>query len=240
MKRCSITSARYTTMLQNYVAPELQHRNVVNDFVWMQDGSPPHVTTSVRQAPQQQFGDGVMSSEEDKIRDAECIDSLVCAELPDATRHPELHNIVKSSMIHGPCGELNRNSPCMSDGVCSKGFPKPFQAETKENVNGYPLYRRRDDGNFIVIKGHAIDNRWVVPYNPYLSKKYNAHINVEVCSSIKSVKYLFKYVYKGHDAAKVVLEESGDRTLMWDEIKCFLNARYVSAPEAAWRLYVWK
>ncbi|XP_035211851.1 uncharacterized protein LOC118185980 [Stegodyphus dumicola] len=111
-------------------------------------------------------------AEEDKIRDAECIDSLVCAELPDATRHPELHNIVKSSMIHGPCGELNRNSPCMSDGVCSKGFPKPFQAETKENVNGYPLYRRRDDGNFIVIKGHAIDNRWVVPYNPYLSKKY--------------------------------------------------------------------
>ncbi|XP_035210894.1 uncharacterized protein LOC118185179 [Stegodyphus dumicola] len=177
-----------------------------------------------------------LAEEEDKIRDAECIDSLVCAELPDATRHPELHNIVKSSMIHGPCGELNRNSPCMSDGVCSKGFPKPFQAETKENVNGYPLYRRRDDGNFIVIKGHAIDNRWVVPYNPYLSKKYNAHINVEVCSSIKSVKYLFKYVYKGHDAAKVVLEESGDRTLMWDEIKCFLNARYVSAPEAAWRL----
>ncbi|XP_035207699.1 uncharacterized protein LOC118182463, partial [Stegodyphus dumicola] len=170
-------------------------------------------------------------AEEDKIRDAECIDSLVCAELPDATRHPELHNnIVKSSMIHGPCGELNRNSPCMSDGVCSKGFPKPFQAETKENVNGYPLYRRRDDGNFIVIKGHAIDNRWVVPYNPYLSKKYNAHINVEVCSSIKSVKYLFKYVYKGHDAAKVVLEESGDRTLMWDEIKCFLNARYVCLP----------
>ncbi|XP_035204942.1 uncharacterized protein LOC118179893 [Stegodyphus dumicola] len=101
-------------------------------------------------------------AEEDKIRDAECIDS---------TRHPELHNIVKSSMIHGPCGELNRNSPCMSDGVCSKGFPKPFQAETKENVNGYPLYRRRDDGNFIVIKDHAIDNRWVVPYNPYLSKK---------------------------------------------------------------------
>ncbi|XP_035233478.1 uncharacterized protein LOC118205293 [Stegodyphus dumicola] len=148
-----------------------------------------------------------------------------------------LHDIVKSSMIHGPCGELNRNSPCMSDGVCSKGFPKPFQAETKENVNGYPLYRRRDDGNFIVIKGHAIDNRWVVPYNPYLTKKYNAHINVEVCSSIKSVKYLFKYVYKGHDAAKVVLEESGDRTLMWDEIKCFLNARYVSAPEAVWRLF---
>ncbi|KFM66202.1 hypothetical protein X975_22709, partial [Stegodyphus mimosarum] len=24
---------------------------------------------------------------------------------------------------------------------------------------------------------------------------------------------------------------------MWDEIKCFLNARYVSAPEAVWRLF---
>jgi hypothetical protein len=43
----------------------------------------------------------------------------------------------------------------------------------------------------------------VVPYNPYLSLFFNCHINVEVCSSIAIVKYLYKYVYKGHDRAQV-------------------------------------
>jgi hypothetical protein len=38
-----------------------------------------------------------------------------------------------------------------------------------------------------------------VPYNLYLSTKYHAHINVEICTTIKAVKYLYKYVYKGHD-----------------------------------------
>ncbi len=43
--------------------------------------------------------------------------------------------------------------------------------------------------------GFAFDNRWVVPYNPYLSLFFNCHINVEVCSSVAAVKYLYKYVY---------------------------------------------
>jgi hypothetical protein len=47
------------------------------------------------------------------------------------------------------------------------------------------------------------DNTHVVPYNPYLSLTFNAHINVEVCASLKSVKYLFKYIHKGHDRADV-------------------------------------
>ena len=41
-----------------------------------------------------------------------------------------------------------------------------------------------------------IDNRSVVPYNPYLTR---AHINVEECSSLKVVKYLYKYIFKGSD-----------------------------------------
>jgi hypothetical protein len=51
--------------------------------------------------------------------------------------------------------------------------------------------------------GFAFDNRWVVPYNSYLSLFFNCHINVEVCNSIVVVKYLYKYVYKGHDRAQV-------------------------------------
>jgi hypothetical protein len=43
----------------------------------------------------------------------------------------------------------------------------------------------------------------VVPYNSYLSLLFNYHINVEVCTFIATVKYLYKYVYKGHDRAQV-------------------------------------
>ena len=58
-------------------------------------------------------------------------------------------------------------------------------------------------GQCVMKNGIPLDNRYVVPYNPYLSVKYNAHINVEICNSIKSCKYLYKYVYNGPDMASV-------------------------------------
>ncbi|CAF4560566.1 unnamed protein product [Rotaria sp. Silwood2] len=73
--------------------------------------------------------------------------------------------------------------------------------------------------------------------------KYDAHINVEVCATVKSIKYLFKYVYKGHDCANINLVRSApdgvmsSTTLEWDEIKAHLDATYVSSPEAVWRLF---
>jgi hypothetical protein len=56
-----------------------------------------------------------------------------------------------------------------------------------------------------------LDNRWVVPYNPYLIRTFNCHINVEACNNIKSVKYLFKYIYKGHDRSSVAVRENGKK-----------------------------
>ncbi|GFT35816.1 uncharacterized protein TNCV_2791921 [Trichonephila clavipes] len=95
-------------------------------------------------------------------------------------------------MIHGPCGTLNSSSPCMADGKCTKNFPKDMNNDTVTNVDGYPIYRRRNPENggqsFIKNINNTdidIDNRWVVPYSPLLSKTYNAHINVEFCSSVK-------------------------------------------------------
>nr|XP_047129329.1 uncharacterized protein LOC105848913 [Hydra vulgaris] len=168
----------------------------------------------------------------DKLETAEDIDSLISAEIPDPAVDPELFEIIKSCMIHGPCGILNPNSPCMKDGKCTKKFPKEFNPHTVAIFNGYPRYRRVDNGRIVNIKGYQVDNRWVVPYNPWLSKKYQAHINVEACMTIKSVKYLYKYIYKGHDCANVVINEQVNH----DEINTFLNCRYVSAPEALWRI----
>ncbi|XP_065640398.1 uncharacterized protein LOC136072928 [Hydra vulgaris] len=142
---------------------------------------------------------------DDKLETSQDIDNLICAEIPDPIVNCELYDIIKTCMIHGPLAVHN----------------------------GYPRYRRRDNGLVINIKGNNVDNRWVVPYNPWLSKKYQAHINVEACMSVKAVKYLYKYIYKGHDCANVLINEQVNH----DEINTFLDCRYVSAPEALWRIF---
>ncbi|XP_035713810.1 uncharacterized protein LOC118438127 [Folsomia candida] len=171
----------------------------------------------------------IILKDSDKPKTVELIDKIVCAEIPNKETHPRLYDVVTTNMIHGPCDNINSKSPCLVAGKCSKGFPKAFQHETLANVNGYPFYRRRNLVPVVTNKNIEIDNRWVVPYNPYLSLKYNCHINVEICASIRSVKYLFKYAYKGHDCAKVELRI--------DEIKTHVDSRYVSPPEAAWRIF---
>jgi hypothetical protein len=151
--------------------------------------------------------------EHDKLRSCDDYDNFISAELPDKYAEPDLWKIVTKFQIHGPCGSLvpdPSKCPCMESGVCSKRFPKEFCEVTRDSADGYPVYRRRDDGRFVekrVAPGPSgvvrLDNRWVVPYNRLLSLKYNCHLNVEYCASIKSVKYLHKYVYKGHDRAMI-------------------------------------
>ena len=128
----------------------------------------------------------------DKPRTPADVDRATCAELPDETdpQQAELFQIVSTSLFHGPCGLFNREAPCTDDqGVCSKGFPFDFCDATVLLADKYPTYRRRDDGRQIERRGVLLDNRWVVPYNPYLTRKFAAHINVHVCTSIRAVKY---------------------------------------------------
>jgi ATP-dependent DNA helicase PIF1 len=172
----------------------------------------------------------------DKPRTPADIDSMVCAEIPCQTTHPELYETVVSFMLHGPCGTANPTAPCMQDGKCKKGFPKPFIDETLPEVDGYPMYRRRNNGITVHKNGHVFTNAHVVPYNAILSAKFNCHINVEIATSITAVKYLFKYVYKGHDRASITMvnhEGSGEI----DEISQHQDSRYVSAAESCWRIF---
>ncbi|GLT72836.1 hypothetical protein SLA2020_447350 [Shorea laevis] len=85
------------------------------------------------------------------------------------------------------------------DGSCKNHYPKQFCDETTIDNDSFPRYRWRDNGASAKVRGHNLDNRWVVPYNPYLLAKFDSHINVEICSTIKAMKYLYKYIYKGHD-----------------------------------------
>ncbi|XP_058784626.1 uncharacterized protein LOC131659455 [Vicia villosa] len=168
------------------------------------------------------------------------IDKIISVEIPDKDRDPELYKIVSSLMIHGPCDAQNRNSPCMQKGKCTKRFPRKFVDATVIDAEGYPIYRRRDDGGFIQKGESFVDNRYVVPYNKQLLLKYNAHINVEWCNQSRSIKYLFKYVNKGHDRVTIGFYTGAndkDNAELIDEIKMYYDCRYLSACEASWRIF---
>ena len=125
-------------------------------------------------------------------------------------------------MMHGPCGALNRNCLCTKGREsCKNHYPWTFCDATLQGKDSYPVYRWRDNGRKEKVYEHDLDNRWVVPYNPYLLCLFNCHINVEACESIKAVKYLFKYIYKGHDRASVAVREADkeDNEGNIDEIK---------------------
>ena len=83
-------------------------------------------------------------------------------------------------------------------------------------------------------KGRVIDNRWIVPYSPYLLLKYQCHINVECCLSVRGVKYLYKYVHKGPDRAMVALHTAGDAL---NEIALYRDMRSMGSAEGCWRTF---
>lgn len=115
-----------------------------------------------------------------------------------------------------------------------------FLETTTETEDGFPNYKRPDNHRTCSKRVHnrdiEVDNRWVVPYNPHLLGKYDCHINVEICSSVKAVKYLYKYITKGVDRGAAVIEED-DNQQNNDEIQNYIDCRYVCAPEACWRIF---
>jgi hypothetical protein len=163
-------------------------------------------------------------------------DRVISAELPDKHKYPELYAMVVKHMMHGPCGVLKPKNVCMQEGKCKCRYPREFNQTTVQGKDSYPLYRRRKDGSSAKVRGQMLDNRWVVPYNPYLLRMFNCHINVEVCSSIKAVKYLYKYIYKGHDHTSFNIDIP-DAQGNIDDIKRFIDARWVTPPEVMWRIF---
>jgi hypothetical protein len=184
-------------------------------------------------------------AKDDKIRHPEMIDKTIWAEIPPES-DPILYNIVKKNMIHGPCGRDNPKSPCMDGNICTKQYPKDFVTHSTFTPKGGNLYRRRckEDGgctlSIVMTKDRdtrkptQIDNRLIVPYNPILLKIFNCHINLEsVHNEFSSIKYLFKYIFKGQDVAlmQLKMEETGD------EVECFQCLKYTNTSQAVHDIY---
>ena len=165
-----------------------------------------------------------------KLLTPDTVDNVIWARWPDPESHPLLFDAVKRFMVHGPCGTLDPLAPCMKNNKCSKNFPKPFQDHTTFAIDGYPLYCRPNDGREYMVRGHLLDNRWIVPYPPSALVIMNCHINCECAVCFGSMKYLNKYIDKPGDCSCVEIRDDND------EIKRYLDGRYFSASEAAWRI----
>eukprot|EP00798_Chlamydomonas_sp_ICE-L_P027610 gene27610-7247_t len=172
---------------------------------------------------------------EDKLRCCTDYDQVITTHLPDPNVEPELHKIIATNMLHVPCGTANPSNMCMKDKKCTKNYPRPFCHETKDSAVGYPVYQRPDNGRTVQ---KAVNHGG--PCQPRMRH------SVEHCATVRSVKYLYKYVYKGHDRAQVAFINKGPQGQIQDvaaivaprdEIAEYLDGRYVGACKAIWRLF---
>ncbi|CAA7044529.1 unnamed protein product [Microthlaspi erraticum] len=176
-----------------------------------------------------------------KLQTTDAIDDIISAEIPDKSKDPELYDVVKDMMIHGPCGHANPNSPCMSNEYVLRTSPR---ATLKR------LQSIEKDSHYI---GDAIS-----PMCLWRRTVLNATTDT----------YLFKYINKGADRVSVVVEsaeearrktKSGHKDVSGDansrsndegvsaekkaskenrnEIKDYFDCRYISPSEAVWRTF---
>ena len=148
---------------------------------------------------------------------------------------------------------ISNDTPFDFSDVCKLSIPRHIAVIMDGNrrygrsTYGFATKGHADGGKTFVKnpgtdKEEVLDNSRVVPHNIFLLMKYRCHLNVEVCNSITAVKYLYKYVYKGHDKvmygvkSKDHLDLPADQTRgpARDEVQEFVEARYCSTSEACW------
>lgn len=100
----------------------------------------------------------------DRYHSTEEIDFLISVEIPDKESDPLRYEVVTTFMIHGPYGVVNPKSSCMKgeegNKKCKNFFPKYFMNEISIDSNGYPIYKRWNDGRTATCRGVKIDNRY--------------------------------------------------------------------------------
>ncbi|XP_074277650.1 uncharacterized protein LOC141601280 [Silene latifolia] len=132
------------------------------------------------------------------------IDNIICAEIPDREKEHDLYKAVSRYMVHGPCGRMNPNCSCMINNTCSKKFPKKSNQETVIDNNGYPIYRRRENGKYL----SACESAWrifefdILEGNPSVIR-LPVHLEVEQV-----------VVLRDHEHLEVVIERASEKETM--------------------------
>eukprot|EP00984_Skeletonema_dohrnii_P022559 scaffold11673_cov102-Skeletonema_dohrnii-CCMP3373.AAC.4 len=106
-------------------------------------------------------------------------------------------------------------TPVPCDLLAKCGKPAFFLTYTMDNnirrspeEGGHTIRKRiRDKGQ----SNKKLDNSWVMPYSPYLLKRFRCLINLEYCATVLSVKYQFPYT----------IEER-----LLKRFRCLINLKY--------------
>nr|KAJ0216383.1 hypothetical protein LSAT_V11C300146780 [Lactuca sativa] len=69
-----------------------------------------------------------------KMNNPEDYEKLVCTEIPYPIRFPEMHDLVKSHLMHCPYGSLREKSPCTQGvpKICRFRYPRQFNENTSQ------------------------------------------------------------------------------------------------------------
>ena len=184
------------------------------------------------------------------------IDRVISAHIPEAADDAEtvrrfmIHPTHNSNIINNiPPSPENPLKYCekWKDSVrmCRFGYPKSAQEKTTFDTSNRVLYHRGERDAF------------VVPYCLPLIRKFQCHMNMEIAGCGQLFQYLFKYIHKGiieyvfanyrvntaiiigPDQAKFrvhVQDDGSTNEETIDEIQEYWRGRYLSAPEATWRI----
>ena len=175
------------------------------------------------------------------------VDDWIWTNLPDSSiAGGKLREKVLAYHIHKKCGKHCPSAPCMKVDpktkrkYCQKHYPQPFRSSMHTNNQGRAEYTRLNNGDKATIRcknganktvDTEIDNRDVVPYNPYLLMKYDSHICVDLVTAKAVIAYLYKYAYKKADTVTARI------TYGKNEIEAYRSVRYISSSEAMWHMF---
>ncbi|KAF0707135.1 hypothetical protein AaE_013752, partial [Aphanomyces astaci] len=173
----------------------------------------------------------LIMEDKDKFRTVADINSVVSARIPDENQ--ELPATRVSEELHYPyvhaCAIRRQWT---ADSKCEGLHRQDWQVQ--ERLSAAPAsYHNRGVDRYAKYRRDTAADQYCVPHNPYLVHKYNCHINVEVCTSIKAVKYLYKYVGKGSDRIPYAVFTDRERQ---PEAREYVEGHYVIFLEAITRI----
>ena len=168
-----------------------------------------------------------------KPQGPEDYDKIVCAEIPHSKTHPSLHAVVTKFLMHRPCGVANPKSPCMIDGKCSKNFQRTMSM--KHMQVKMDIHTIRGETQIDVLTSQV--SCWITNMLFHITHTSQQNImptpmlryavvcsHASICTSMST---------KGPDMASVALEPSEKG----DEIKKFVNSRFITASQSMWRFF---
>ena len=129
-------------------------------------------------------------------------------------------------MTHPKDHLTHENSRCRKGNKCIYGFPKTLNPQTHVDDDGRVAFRRRTE-----------DDLWIPSHIPELIDELDCHIFVDVAFTVAVFMYLYKYMFKGPDHSYYhIPHPNEDLHHVTNEIKDYIDGRYLCAPEAAWRI----